>query len=83
MKLKFPKGLLLKLKKKAVGIRNRAKTVNRRKENIRYISVPNSKATENITKELEKTGVKVSLTSGKKTGDLFTQKKTSDQQNLS
>ena len=45
--------------------------------------MPNSKATENIAKELEKTGVKVALTSGTKTGDLFTQKKTSDQQNLS
>ena len=74
-KLKYPKSFLIRLKKKALDIRNKAKNETKRKKDIRYISLPNSKATENITKVLETTGFEVALTSGKKIGDMTRKKR--------
>jgi len=75
-KLKYPKGLLLNLKKKATIIRNKSKTAKTRKKDVRYISIPNSKIAETIAHQLETTGIRVALTSGRKLGEMVTQKKT-------
>ena len=82
MKLKYPKGLLLNLKRKAIKIRNKNKTKNANKD-VRYISIPNSKAAETVAKELETTGVKVALTSGKKLGDMLSKKRVPDHRGMS
>lgn len=67
-KLKYPKGYLVNLKRKAQNIRKRPTTV-RTKKNERYITLPNSKSAEPIAKQLETTGLKVAFSSGQKTGD--------------
>ena len=69
-KLKYPKGLLIRLKRKALDIRSRTRNETNRKKDVRFISIPNSKVAENITKKLETTGFRVALTSGKKIGEL-------------
>lgn len=76
IRLKYPKGLLLNLKNKAAGIRNKSKVDKKRKKDVRYISIPNSKAAETIANRLETTGVKVALTTGRKVGEIVAQKKT-------
>ena len=81
-KLKYPKGLLLDLKKKAIAIRKKSKTKDKKRD-IRYISIPNSKAAVTIAKELETTGVKVTLTSGKKVGDMLSGKRVAEHRDMS
>ena len=83
LKLKCPKGLLLSLKKKSVAIRNRTSKEKSRKKDIRFISIPNSKAAESIVNELETAGIKIAVTSGKKIGGMLTEKKGSDYQDFS
>ena len=75
LKLKYPKGLLLSLKKKATAIRNRTNKEKSRKKDIRFISIPNSKAGESIANELETTGIKIAQTFGKKIGGMFTERR--------
>ena len=75
-KLKYPKGFLINLKKKAVSIRNRPKTEN--KKDVRYVSVPTSKVAESIADHLEMAGVKVALTTGRKIGEMVTKKGTKE-----
>ena len=70
MKLKYPKGFLLHLKKKASEIRNET----RRKKEVRYISIPNSNAANHIARELETTGVRIAFTTGRKIGEMIAQK---------
>ena len=71
--LKYPKGLLLNLKRKAIAIRNRPKIATTRKEDIRYISIPNSTAAKTIANRLETTNVKVAFTTGRKVSEIVSQ----------
>ena len=75
-KLKYPKGFLINLKGKALSIRKKSKTEKKKKKDERYITIPNSKPAETIANQLERTGFKISYTSGKKVGDMLRQKKT-------
>ena len=77
-KLKYPKGLLFDLKQKALNIKRRAKTGKKKKEDERYITIPNSKPGHTIANDLEKTGFKVAFTSGAKVGDILNKPKTTD-----
>ena len=70
-KLKYPKGFLINLKRKAINIRKRA-TTTKEKRNERYVTLPNSKPAETIAKQLETSGFKVAFSSGKKVGDMLT-----------
>ena len=70
------------MKRKAIKIRNKNKTKKANKD-VRYISIPNSKAAETVAKELETTGVKVALTSGKKLGDMLSKKRVPDHRGMS
>lgn len=75
-RLKYPKGLLINLRKKAVEIRNRSKTKKKEtKKDSRHISIPNSKLATTIANRLEKTGVRVALTSGRKLKEMLGQRK--------
>ena len=70
-KLKYPRGLLLNLKSKALEIRKRSATGKKKDRDERFITIPNSKSAETIAKQLETTGYKVAFTSGKKIGDFM------------
>ena len=72
-KLKYPKGLLLHLKRKAKDIRNRSRTAPIRSKNTRYISIPNSGAAEIIATRLETTNVKVAFQTGRKVREMLSQ----------
>ena len=76
MKLKYPKGFLLNLKKKAINIRNRSKRTKTRKKDVKYMSIPNSETAETIAKNLETTGIRVAVTSGRKIGEILSKNKT-------
>ena len=76
MKLKYPKGFLLNLKKKAINIRNRSNRTKTRKKDVKYMSIPNSETAETIAKNLETTGIRVAVTSGRKIGEILTKNKT-------
>ena len=73
-KLKYPKGLLLNLKTKALNIRKKSSKPKKKNKDERYLTIPNSKPAETIASQLEQTGFKVAVTSGKKVGDMFKQK---------
>ena len=73
-KLSYPKGLLLNLKRKAISIREKTKTTTNRKKDLRYISIPNSKASETIANQLETTDVKVAFTTGRKINDMLSKR---------
>ena len=83
IRLKYPKGFLLNLKKKAVTIRNKSKKAKTRKKDVRYMTIPKSEKAETIAKHLETTGIKVALTSGRKLGDMLSQKVTTQQNDIS
>ena len=73
IKLKYPKGFLIKQKKKAEQIINKksqpqAKNLKRKPE--KWIIIPYSKQANVISKELEKIGVRVAMSSGKKIQEL-------------
>ena len=74
-KLKYPKGFLVNLKRKASNIRKRSPTAKTKNKDERYITIPNSKAAVTIAKQLETTGFKVAFTSGKRVGDMISEKK--------
>ena len=78
MKLKYPKGFLLDLKKKAVCIRKKSKSEKKRKKDVRFISIPNSKAAVTIANRLETAGVNVAITTGKRIGEMLTRRETSN-----
>ena len=65
-KLKYPKGLLISLKQKAINIRKKSTTRRPKNKDERYLTIPISKPAETIANELEKTGFKVAFASGKK-----------------
>jgi len=71
-KLKYPKGLLIQLRKKAEQIRNRKRQATDKKnaKPTRWISIPYSKPAQIIARTLETTGLKVSMNAGGKIGDL-------------
>ena len=69
-KLKYPKGLLISLKQKAINIRKKSTTRRPKNKDERYLTIPISKPAETIANELEKTGFKVAFASGKKVGDV-------------
>ena len=69
MDLKYPEGLLCRLKEKAKKIRE----ASNRKEKIEsryYISVPNSNNSTMIDRSLGKAGLQISRATGTKTGDM-------------
>ena len=71
MNLGYPIGLLIKLKNKAVKIRERNETVERQDRKVaNYITIPNSKEGEAVCKYLRNTDVNVVTTSGIKIKDL-------------
>ena len=72
IKLKYLKGYLLNLKRKALSIRKRSATTKTKTKDKRYITIPNSETAVTIAKELETTGFKVAFISGKKVGDIIT-----------
>ena len=65
-KLKYPKGLLLNLKTKALNIRKKPSKPKKKNKDERYLTIPNLKPAETIASQLEQTGFKVAVTSGKK-----------------
>ncbi|XP_043205006.1 uncharacterized protein LOC122372176 [Amphibalanus amphitrite] len=69
-KLKYPKGFLVNLKRKAINIRKRSATTKTKKTE-RYITLPNSKPAEMIAKQIEMTGFKIAFSSGTKVGDIL------------
>ena len=70
-KLKYPKGLLLDLKRRALNIRKKSPKAKAKKKDERYLTIPKSKPAETIAIQLEKTGFKVAFTAGRKVGDLM------------
>ena len=77
MRLKYPKGFLIKQREKAERIRKKKKTTNRntsKTERRSWITIPNSKSAEVISRTLEKAGTKVSMTSGRKTKEILERK---------
>lgn len=78
-KLKYPKGFLIKQRKKAEKIRNKSKISKQSKKSSErkpttWISIPNSKGAEVIARTLEKAGVKVSMNSGTKLKEIIERK---------
>ena len=78
MKLKYPKGFLLNIKKKVVCIRKKSKSEKKRKTDMRFNSIPNSKAAVTIANRLETAGVNVAITTGKRVGEILTRRETSN-----
>ena len=76
-KLKYPRGFLINMKKKALDIRKRSAKSNK-KEQIRCVTIPYSKSAEIIANKLEETGCKVAFCSGKKVSSILTKKESSD-----
>ena len=76
LKLKYPKGFLINLKRKAINIRKKSTTEKKKKKKERYITIPISKPAETIANQLETTGFKVAFTSGRKLGDMLRTKAT-------
>ena len=74
-KLKYPKRLLIDLKRKALQIRKRSTRTKPKKKDERYLAIPKSKPAETIVNQLERTGFKVSFTSGRKIGDMLKEKR--------
>ena len=70
-KLKYPRGFLVNLKKKALDIRKRSRTGKKTNKDERFITIPISKPAETIAKRLETTGFKVAFTSGKNVGNML------------
>ncbi|XP_043197909.1 uncharacterized protein LOC122368238 [Amphibalanus amphitrite] len=75
MRLKYPKGFLIKQKETAKKIRNRSQREARPKSK-RWITIPNSKEANEISRTLQKGGVNVAISSGKKIGELIERRKT-------
>ena len=82
-KLKYPKGLLISLKQKAINIRKKSTTRRPKNKDERYLTIPISKPAETIANELEKTGFKVAFASGKKVGDVVKKTTADKSQNKS
>ena len=72
-KLRYPLGYLLNLKRKAINIRQRSTKTQKRDKDKRFVTIPNSDAAETISKTLEKVGVRVAFSTGKKVGEMFAQ----------
>ena len=86
--LKYPRGLLIQLKKKAQDIWSRPpnrprETRNKENEPARRISIPNFNGVDTIAQTLEETGVKVAITTGRKSGEILTKKNKSKDINTS
>lgn len=78
-KLKYPKGFLIKQKEKAERIMKRnsgKKDEEKRKDKVtkRWISIPNSKKAEVISRTLEKSNIKVATNAGRKVQEIVTRK---------
>ena len=79
----YPRGLLIQLKKKAKEIwsrppssRSRA-TQNKDNGPTMRISIPNFKGADTIAQNLEDIGIKVAITTGRKSGDILKSKQKS------
>lgn len=85
--LMYPRGLLIQLKKKAKEIwsrppssRSRA-TQNKDNGPTMRISIPNFKGADTIAQNLEDIGIKVAITTGRKSGDILKSKQKSRDMN--
>ena len=67
LKLKYPVGLLHRLRKKAITISERTE---KRKKAGNFIVVPTTRKGEEIAKQLSGVGVEIAFSSGKRIGDL-------------
>lgn len=67
-KLCYPVGLLMKLKKKAINIKNKCGDTSTEKK--RYMAVPNSVKSACMDRYLRKTGINIATSSGRKIGDV-------------
>ena len=81
--LAYPMGLLIKLKDKAIKIRNRCEresesSENETREQKVYIAVPNSKESVKMDGFLERSGIKIARTSGRKIGDIVRKRKNTE-----
>ena len=75
MKLQYPKGYVIRIKKKAEEIRRRSNEEKRKrqqelKQRGRFISIPNSKHANEIATSLQASGINVAIVSGFKVRDL-------------
>ena len=85
-KLKYPRGFLIKQKEKAERIkkRNTANTNDRnrsRNKTKRWITIPNSKKADVISRTLEKSDIKVATNTGTKIQDMLNKKETKNDSN--
>lgn len=79
-KLRYPEGLILKLKKKAVEIMNRSeRNSNNETERRKFLTVPNSNMAHILDDYLTKTtDLKIATSSGTKIGDIVKEKREKD-----
>ena len=78
MKLKYPKGFLIKQKEIAKRIRNRTQKERKTDESRKrkWLSIPNFKEANDISRTLEKAGMNVAIDSGTKIGEMIQRRRT-------
>lgn len=80
-RLKYPKGFIIRMKKKAEEIRERSADERRRKRQERskrgnYISIPNSKHAETIANSLRASGSNIAIVTGRRVEHLTKKRNT-------
>ena len=76
--LRYPKGLLNSLKKKAFKIHSRTSAKKEKhKKSLTWLCLPNFEKVDIVARYLEKAGVKVVIGTGKKSGDVLKSKNSS------
>ena len=73
-RLKYPRGFLIRQKKKAREIIKLKKSQNREERPERWITVPYSKKANMISKKLESVGIRVAMNAGQTVGDIIKRK---------
>ena len=84
----YPRGLLVQLRKKAQEIwkhppSNRSNETQKVDKPSMHISIPNFRGADTIAQKLERTGIKVIITTGQKSGAILRSKHTSGKENIS
>ena len=69
-KLKYPVGMINKLRIKAEEIHSRPRNQDEGTKTLRYTAVPNSRGSDHIDRYLKQAGMNVARISGKKIGDI-------------
>ena len=83
-KLKYPKGFLIQQRRKAERITKRSsdkRNDKQRKNNTRWITIPNSAQAETISRTLEKSNIKVATNTGTKIQEMVTRTQRKDNTN--